>query len=173
MAGQFIGVAGVARKVKDQFAGVGGVARKIKSGYIGVGGVARNCYGGAVHVSGSGLNYGQTIPNWTRVKGTVTVEGTGSVYHNTRRVGTLWLEPETVNIDVSGTTCTYTVNSRHVYIDWNDDFYLNHVTLDLTFGTSAISGFFVVNYDYNESNCIETRVDLSDFNVSFDLTFET
>lgn len=38
---QYLGVNGVARKVKKQYIGVGGVARKIKKGYLGVGGVAR------------------------------------------------------------------------------------------------------------------------------------
>lgn len=37
----YIGVGGVARKVKKLYFGVGGVARKVKKGYIGIGGVAR------------------------------------------------------------------------------------------------------------------------------------
>lgn len=41
MAGQFVGVSGVARKVKNQMVGVSGVARKVKTGYVGVSGVAR------------------------------------------------------------------------------------------------------------------------------------
>lgn len=41
---QFIGVGGVARKVKAQHIGVAGVARKVKAGYIGVGGVARQFF---------------------------------------------------------------------------------------------------------------------------------
>ena len=40
----YIGVGGVARKVKNIYIGVGGVARKVKKGYIGVGGVARLFY---------------------------------------------------------------------------------------------------------------------------------
>ena len=40
----YIGVGGVARKVKAPYIGVGGVAKKVKSGYIGVGGVARQFY---------------------------------------------------------------------------------------------------------------------------------
>ena len=39
--GAYVGVGGVARKVKKIYIGVGGVARKVKKGYIGVGGVAR------------------------------------------------------------------------------------------------------------------------------------
>ena len=41
--GQYIGVGGVARYVKQPYIGVGNVARKVKSGYIGVGNVARDC----------------------------------------------------------------------------------------------------------------------------------
>lgn len=37
----YLGVAGVARKVKKMYIGVNGVARKVKKAYIGVGGVAR------------------------------------------------------------------------------------------------------------------------------------
>lgn len=44
--GAFIGVNGVARKIKGGYIGIDGAARKIKSAYIGVGGVARPCWGG-------------------------------------------------------------------------------------------------------------------------------
>lgn len=42
----YVGVDGVARKIKKGYIGVGGLARKIKKGYIGVGGVARPFWGG-------------------------------------------------------------------------------------------------------------------------------
>lgn len=48
MAGQYIGIGGVARKVKNQYFGVANVARKVKSGFIGVGGVARKFYSAIV-----------------------------------------------------------------------------------------------------------------------------
>ncbi len=41
---QYIGVAGVARRVTNQHIGVDGVARTVKRGYIGVDGVARQYY---------------------------------------------------------------------------------------------------------------------------------
>ena len=44
--GAFIGVGGVAHKVKKGYIGVDGIARKIKKAYIGVGGVARLCWSG-------------------------------------------------------------------------------------------------------------------------------
>lgn len=42
----YVGVNGVARKVKSGCVGVAGVARKVKSGYVGVAGVARQCWSG-------------------------------------------------------------------------------------------------------------------------------
>ena len=44
--GAYIGVGGVARKVKKGYIGVGSAARKIKRAYIGVGGIARPCWSG-------------------------------------------------------------------------------------------------------------------------------
>lgn len=44
--GQWVGVNGVARKVKNKYVGVGGVARKVKAGWVGVAGVARQYFGG-------------------------------------------------------------------------------------------------------------------------------
>lgn len=40
----YVGVSGVARKVKSQYVGVNGVARKVTKGYVGVNGVARLCF---------------------------------------------------------------------------------------------------------------------------------
>ena len=42
----YIGVNGVARKIKKGYVGVDGLARKIKKAYIGIGGVARPCWSG-------------------------------------------------------------------------------------------------------------------------------
>ena len=41
----YIGVDGIARKIRKGYVGVDGVARKIKKAYIGIGGVARPCWG--------------------------------------------------------------------------------------------------------------------------------
>lgn len=41
---QYLGVSGVARKVKSPYVGVNGVSRKISSGYVGVSGIARKYY---------------------------------------------------------------------------------------------------------------------------------
>lgn len=48
---QYVGVNGVARKVKSEYISVGGVARKVKSGYIGVNGVARKFFAGGTPLS--------------------------------------------------------------------------------------------------------------------------
>ena len=45
--GAYIGVEGVARKVKKIYVGIDGVARRIKKAYIGIGGVARPCFVGS------------------------------------------------------------------------------------------------------------------------------
>ena len=42
----YIGISGVARKVKKMYVGIGGVARKVKKAYIGIAGVARAFFGG-------------------------------------------------------------------------------------------------------------------------------
>ena len=44
--GGYVGIDGVARKLKKAYVGVGGVARKIKKAYVGINGVARPCWGG-------------------------------------------------------------------------------------------------------------------------------
>ena len=57
--GAYVGVNGVARKIKKGYIGVDGVARKIIKAYIGVGGVARPCWGG-----GELTHYGTITPLW-------------------------------------------------------------------------------------------------------------
>ena len=42
--GMYVGVSGVAKKVKKAYVGVGGVAKKVKKIYVGVNGVAKLCY---------------------------------------------------------------------------------------------------------------------------------
>ena len=173
MAGQFIGVGGVCRKVKDQFMGVAGVARKVKRAYVGVGGVTRSCYAGDVTVSRDGLSYGQTISSWSKVTGTVTIQGDADFYNaNSSRLGALWLDdPASVTVDITGDSCTATLNSRYVYVDWWQNGEENYVEVRLTFGPDGISGKVAVNYNIRESNGLWSEMDLSAFDVSFNLTF--
>lgn len=49
--GAYVGVGGVARKVKTPYVGVANVARKVKAGYVGVDGVARQFYSGGKPLS--------------------------------------------------------------------------------------------------------------------------
>ena len=53
----YIGVNGVARKIKKGYLGIDGVARRIRKAYIGIGGVARPCWG-----SGELEYYGTVTP---------------------------------------------------------------------------------------------------------------
>lgn len=57
----YVGVDGVARKVKKIYLGIDGVARKVKRGYIGVGGVARPFWtGGEITYYGTATSLSQT-----------------------------------------------------------------------------------------------------------------
>ena len=51
--GVYIGVNGIARKVKKIYIGVDGIARKVKKAYIGVGGIARPCFSGGLEYYGT------------------------------------------------------------------------------------------------------------------------
>lgn len=92
-AAQYIGVGGVARKVKAQFVGVGGVARKVKNGYIGVGGVARKFY--------TGLDIKPTLADndWATIAA-VSEAGQASAY---------WSVGDEKDITVNGETLTMVI----------------------------------------------------------------
>ena len=99
--GKYVGVSGVARKVKKQYIGVGGVARKIKKGYIGVGGVARQYWSSGISVTITG-NGDYTYNKTTYNRAYVTVNGT-----KYRTATTLSLDAGTVvtcGVYGSGTT---------------------------------------------------------------------
>lgn len=70
--GAYIGVNGVARKIKKGYIGIDGVARKIKKAYIGVGGIARPCWNG-----GKVTYYGTATPLTSTVSdmGAATFDG--------------------------------------------------------------------------------------------------
>ena len=51
--GAYVGVDGVARKIKKGYVGVEGKARKVKKAYVGVGGVARPCWASGLEHYGS------------------------------------------------------------------------------------------------------------------------
>lgn len=72
-ANQYMGVGGVARKVKGQNFGIAGVARKVTNGYVGIGGVARKFY--------AGLDIKPTLADndWATIAA-VSALGTASTY---------------------------------------------------------------------------------------------
>ena len=51
--GAYLGVDGIARKVRKIYVGVDGVARKVKKGYIGVNGIAHKFFGGELRYYGT------------------------------------------------------------------------------------------------------------------------
>lgn len=129
MAGQFIGVNGVARKVKNQFMGVNGVARKVKNGFIGVGNVARKFFSGeTVKVTIQGIlyfspvvtddtgkyghEYGYMISNMVQVKAWVSAQVDLRNYFRAGDVVTLSFPPDSRFEHLNG---SYTIET--VYDD--------------------------------------------------------
>ena len=83
----YIGIDGIARKVKNMYIGIGGVARKVKKAYIGVNGVARKVFGGDLEYVGTAdsLSQGRSYLAATTV-GDYALFGGGyssSTYHST------------------------------------------------------------------------------------------
>lgn len=81
----YIGVSGVARKVKQPYIGVSGVARKVKSGYIGVSGVARQFF---------------ALPTWKKYNVTKSLDelgwvGSGFVYVTWNEASTWYSDSDT------------------------------------------------------------------------------
>lgn len=65
----YLGVGGVARKVKNLYIGINGVARKITKGYIGINGVARQFYTAIVNVAISITNTGDSSRCYAQYNG--------------------------------------------------------------------------------------------------------
>ncbi len=118
----YIGIGGVARKIKQPYIGIGGVARKVKNGYVGVGGVARQFYTGV----------DPTLDNndWATIS-SVAASGTAANY---------WSVGDRKAVKVNGTVGTLTVNATYyVYII---GFAHNGASNTIDFGTfkTALSG---------------------------------
>ena len=92
MSGFYIGVDGVARKVKDAYIGVDGVARKIKKGYIGdANGIARVVYSSGKKLSSCAVGTIVQLPeNGTNVEYIVVHQGLPSSMYDESCNGT-WL----------------------------------------------------------------------------------
>ncbi len=78
MADQYIGVGGIARKVKNEYVGVNGIARKTKAGYVGVNGIARKFYPGHVWKK---YNYGWIESLGSKERGMAIRSGQEMTYY--------------------------------------------------------------------------------------------
>lgn len=113
MAGQYIGVSNVARKVSNQYVGVSNVARKVTKGYVGVGNVAKQHYSSDVTLKiTKGTNYSA---------GYIVVNGS-SYYTST----TLALAP--------GTSISCYANGGNIYLNGT---YVGSYTYNYTVTTNT------------------------------------
>lgn len=97
--GTYVGVAGVARKVKSQYVGVAGVARKVKKAYAGVAGVARLCWqsGGGTAIPTFAISPStgaRSVDVGNSISWTVTTNSDGEIY-------------ATVSSSSGSTSCAY------------------------------------------------------------------
>ena len=112
----YIGVNGVARKIKKVYVGVDGVAREVKSGYVGVGGVAKQWY----------MN--ELLPKGTLVK--MNLDGTDRVYRvlsvdgSICKVMGMW-DNFTSKYNETSTTTTFGSTTAQKYEGSTLDTYLN------------------------------------------------
>lgn len=99
--GQWVGVNGVARKVKTKYVGVSGVARKIKAGWVGVSGVARQYFS-------SGISY-------------TFVEGKGTASEITSQTVSAGVSGSNWYFSVTATLSTYVSGGQPcAYVEIND-----------------------------------------------------
>lgn len=159
--GQFIGVGGVARKVKSQYVGIGGVARKVKQGFIGVGGVARKCYAGETIIRVQGTNvesagngvflYGQEVPAFSRVYGTIRVaHGYYPLTYRGVEVGSVEVPYGVDELTVSRATSSGGDWDDYEFTNyletWDDpESYLNNVTLCVTFEQDCLHATILIS----------------------------
>ena len=155
--GGYIGISGVARKIKKGYIGVDGVARKIKKGYIGVNGVAQLCFSSQHAITyhgngGSGTMTQQVVEDGANVtlsaNGFATPVATGVSYGaftgwNTKADGS--------GVSYSaGQTITPTSNMT-LYAQWKKQYYVyigSEVALaDVTNATNFQS------YDQFDNTC--------------------
>lgn len=122
--GMYMGVLGVARKIKTPYMGVLGVGRKVKNAYIGVGGVARGCFVNGVKVSMSvgpiyqesmayvtinGTTYGTTANTSYTVD--IPIGTTITCFVKASMSGGSGTASTRANITVNGTTVAYTTST--------------------------------------------------------------
>lgn len=153
--GVYIGVGGVARKVKKMYIGVGGVARKVKKAYIGVGGVARvfwssePTYGGTAsalstvryalagastsnHAVFAGGNFSINTSPEIDTYDTSLTKGTATALSGYNREGLSGAS--FAGYAVFGGGGNYSSGYRYAYVDYYDSSLTKSTASDLTYG---------------------------------------
>lgn len=116
----YIGVDGVARKVKQTYIGVDGVSRKCKSGYVGVDGVARQFLQGVILASDLALGSSvYLIENGNKVEYMVVHKGLPSTMYDSSCNG-LWLLRKYAHSNIAfdtGNSNKYANSSVNTYLN--------------------------------------------------------
>jgi len=103
--GAYIGVGGVARKIKNIYIGVDGVARKVKKAWIGVNGVARLFYS-------SEPSYYTTLSNMSTGTGSSTVSDRGKAKNPSYA---MFCFGNTKNVDSYNKSLTHSILQAHSF----------------------------------------------------------
>lgn len=136
----YIGIGGVARKVKKQYLGVGGVARTVKKGYLGVNGVARQCFAGGTPLSSLAVGtVVQVKESGTAVNYIIVHQGLPSSLYDASCNGT-WLLRQSVSSQTL-------FGSRNPYADSALNSYCNS-SIFSTFSTTLQSAIKQVKIPY-------------------------
>lgn len=141
--GAYIGIDGVARKIKKGFVGVDGVARKIRRAYIGIGGVARPCW------SGGELTYYGTIsgfPSNTAPQQSTTLNGYGFV-SGSKGIGMFAVSPSLTTTSLPDTTA----NAYYQYPSENGKYAMFCGGRTPTIGSSGTATFYSSADAYDNS----------------------
>ena len=144
---QYIGVGGVARRVKQPYVGVSGVARKVKSGYVGVSGVARQFFQGGVPASS--LAVGSSVylkENGTNVEYLVVHQGNPSTSLYDASCNGTWLLRKAIYKKL-----VFSRSYNNLYAESSLHSYLNSTFLNL-FESSIQSLVKQVKIPYNNAS---------------------
>lgn len=153
MSGVYIGVDGVAKKVKDIYIGVNGVARKVKKAYIGVNGVAKECYSSGKKLNSCAVgDIVQLTENGVNVEYIVIHQGLPSSMYDASCNGT-WL----LRKDGLSTYRTWHNSKINNYEKSSINTYLNN-TFFKTLGEFEQSAIKQVKIPYRKGSGTDTTV---------------
>lgn len=185
-AAQYIGVDGVARKVKGQYVGVDGVARRVKNGYIGVDGVARKCYSGYTTIVKSGtddfdsngtVTFDSVVPEFTSALVSINVDGLNRCIYDAsgNYTGKTFVVPWGDGIDEDNPFAYYTSSdggtTNYDYSYWDGE-NLDSVQLSVTVTRSTLSAKFIIQYKEYGDESYRTRIGYCPLNdASWSVTF--